>query len=223
MKYINKICIITLISNNIIAEKHNFNYITEKDIKESTTDKFYLYPLEINEKSYIKTQEDNKRYIMIDHGKVFCIFKYNKKIYILSTNCCYCCYNNCYATLIKNKYSDSIFLSPEFQNLEEELKNNNIKPIDFEYSSFLICNEFLKFINKKCCTSCKPKFFSNIKNNKNINKMILITDNDFENKAVTLDLVENVKIIDEYEELNIIAKKTDNEMKTIIENKDYIK
>ena len=114
MKYFNKICIITLISNNIIAEKPNFNYISKEDIKESSLKdkKIYLYPLEINEKSYIKTQEDNKRYIMIDHGKAFCIFKYNKKIYILSTNSCYCCYNNCYATLIKNKYSDSIFLSP---------------------------------------------------------------------------------------------------------------
>ena len=53
--------------------------------------------------------------------------------------------------------------------------------------------------------------------------MIFITDNDFENTAITLDLCENVKIIDKCNELNIISKKTDNEMKTIFENKDYIK
>ena len=29
MKYFNKICIITLISNNIVAEESNFNYISE--------------------------------------------------------------------------------------------------------------------------------------------------------------------------------------------------
>ena len=173
----------------------NTKYIQEQNIKESSIKdkKIYLYPLEINKKSYIKTQDDNKKYIMMDHGKIFCVFKYNKKNYILSTNGCYCCFNNCYATLIKNKYSKSC-ISPEFQDLEEELKKNNITPIRFEYDNFLICNEFLKFKNKKCCISCKPRFFSDTKINKNkLMKMILITDNKFENEAVTLDLVENVK------------------------------
>ena len=52
--------------------------------------------------------------------------------------------------------------------------------------------------------------------------MIFIIDNGLENNGVTLDLCENVKIIDEPLELNIIAKKTDKEMKKLYESKSYI-
>ena len=242
MKYFNKICIITLISNNIIAEKPNFNYITEKDINESTKDKFYLYPLEINEKSYIKTPDDDKKkMIMTGTNHVYFAFKYKNKTYITLTNGCPCCFNNCYSFLNKNDFVDS-----KKYDLKENLEKQQIESIRFNGKNLFICNEYLKYRNnpddygkknsennKHCCECNSVKnndsndditsFFYQKVNLKDLLKMIFITDNDFENTAITLDLCENVKIIDKCNELNIISKKTDNEMKTIFENKDYIK
>jgi len=246
MKYLNKICIITLISNNIVAEESNFNYISEKDIKESTTDKFYLYKLEIDNKSMIKAPDDNKKkMIMAGNNYLYFAFKYKNKTYITLTNGCPCCFNNCYFFLIKDDFKDYSHLGPGYDDLEKELEGQQIKSIRFNGKNLFICNEFLKYRNnpddygkknsennKHCCECNSVKnndsndditsFFYQKVNLKDISKMIFITDNDFENTAITLDLCENVKIIDKYKELNIIAKKTDNEMKTIFEKKDYI-
>lgn len=128
MKYFNKICIITLISNNIIAEKPNFNYITEKDINESTKDKFYLYPLEINEKSMIKVpNDDKKKMIMKGNNHAYFAFKYNNKTYITLTNGCPCCFNNCYSFLIKDSFENYSFLGPIEDDLKKKFRKTTNK------------------------------------------------------------------------------------------------
>lgn len=223
---ISKIFVFVLIAN--IKIFGGVKYIAEQDLKESSIEnnKILLYPLEINEKSYIRSQDNKKRYIMVDNNRAFCVFKYNGKDYILATNICPCCFTNCYAILIKDDYEDCR-LSYKLEGLREELKRNNIDSIIFNGKDFLICNEYLKFKNWRCCVSCRPKLFSsyanesikNKGNEKEFLKMIFVTDTNFEEKAVTLDLCENVKIVDLYAELTIIDRKTVNEVMKSFKNK----
>lgn len=250
MNYVNKICIFTLISNvKIVGENPEVSYIAEKDIKESKNNKFYLYGLQIDNKSMIKTpNDDKKKMVMLCNKYYYFVFKYNNKTYITLKNGCPCCFNNCYFFLIKDDFKDYSPLGPGYDDLEKELEGQQIKSIKFNGKNLFMCNEYLKYRNniddyvnknsennKLCqCNSVnnindngdngeKKLFFKQCKNEKKFYKMILITDNDFENKAVTLDLCENVKIVNKYIELDIIDKKTDNEMNTIFENKSYIK
>ena len=227
MRYISKIFVFVLIAN--IRTFGSVKYIAEQDLKESSikNNKIFIYPLEINEKSYIRSQDNKKRYIMVGNNRAFCVFKYNGKNYILATNSCHCCFTNCYAILIKDDYED-YSLTPELEGLREELKRNNIDSIIFNMKGFLICNEYLKFKNWRCCVSCRPNLFfsyanesiKNKGNDKEFLKMIFVKDTKFEEKAVTLDLCENVKIVDSYVELTIIDKKTDDEIMKNFKNID---
>lgn len=225
MGYISKIFVFVLIAN--IKTFGGVKHIAEQDLKESSIEnnRIFIYPLKISEKSYIRSQDNKKKLYLDRQNRAFFVFKYNGKKYILTTNICPCCFTNCYTILIKDDHEDyedyeDYSLSHELEGLREESKHNNIDSTKFKMKDFLICNKYLKFRKWRCCVSCRPKLFlsyadESIKkkgNRKEFFKMIFVTDTNFEEKAVTLDLCENVKVFHLYNELTIIGRKTHNEL-----------
>ena len=240
MKYIFKILFFTVIVSSKIFSIKQIKYIDEKDMLESTNNKFFLYGLQINNNSMINCQKSEKnKMVMLGKNYVYFAFKYNKGIFIACTHSCKCCFNNCYFFLDRNNFVEYSLL-PEQSKLKVKFNSENKKSISYKGKNLFMCNEYLKYrsnidSNKnKMCNFCCLSSSSNNNNNNPITfsnqkigkeelcKMIFIIDNGLENNGVTLDLCENVKIIDEPLELNIIAKKTDKEMKKLYESKSYI-